>query len=92
MPFDPILNGFEFGVGEAAGIAIFVRSGLGFPGRHDAGGGHGGDELAVFGDVDVADEREGSRFAGPVAGGAVGMDDGRDVFTEGGLGLCGERR
>ena len=81
--FDPVLEGFDLVVGEAARVLIKIGGRLGFPGRHNAGGGDGGDKFGVFGGVVVIEEGKGGSFAGAVATGAVGKEDGGNVLAEG---------
>src|SRR5271167_826405 len=57
-------------------------SGLGLPGRHDAGGGDRGDLHGALLGIFIGEKGEGRYFAGAMAGGAVVIEDGRDVTIE----------
>ncbi len=56
---DPGLDGVEIGITEAARVFVRVGRGFGLPGRHDARGGNGGDQLAVLDDIGVVQQGEG---------------------------------
>ena len=79
---DPFLDEFDFVVGDAAFVAIGIGGGLGFPGWHEAFGRYFGDGCALFGNVFVGEKRKRRGLAGTMAGRAVVIDDGGDVFVE----------
>ncbi len=83
---DPALDAGEILIGEAAGIGEFAVAGLGQPGRHKAGLRDGEDLGGPAARVVVGKQAERARAAGMMAGDAVFVEDGRDLFRPGGSG------
>src|SRR5580704_4712965 len=59
-------------------------AGLGFPGRHNSGGGDRGDLQGALLGIFIGQQREGRDFAGAMASGAIVIEDGRDVTIKSG--------
>ncbi len=84
---NPALDLFEVFGGEAAIVGEVAVAGLGQPGRHEARLGDGEDLRGPAARVVVGEQAERAGAAGMMAGGAVVVEDGRDVARPGGRGV-----
>ncbi len=80
---DPIGNLADLLRGETVLIGEVAVAGLGQPGRHVMALGNGYNLAGVLLNVLKGEQRERAGLAGPVAGGAVLVNDRRDVVSEG---------
>ena len=75
----PALDLCEVLVGESAAVREVAIAGLGQPGRHEARLGDGEDLRRPAARIVIGEQAEGAGAAGMVAGGAVVVEDGRDL-------------
>ena len=80
---DPAADRGDLALGQTAFASEATVAGFGFPRRHIAALGDVGDLLGAGDDIAVAEQVEGCRAFGTMAGGAVLQDNGGDIAVEG---------
>ena len=89
--FGPIFDQGNLRVRKTALAGEISESRLGLPGRHKTAADRPRNQRRSFRGVLVTKQGKWRNFTGAMAGGAVGVEDGRDVFIERGRGT-GSRR
>ena len=80
---DPAADRGDLALGQTAFASEATVAGFGFPRRHIAALGDVADLLGAGDDIAVAEQVEGRRAFGTMAGGAVLQDNGGDIAVEG---------